>query len=39
MVRENGQIHYNISAGFYRAEILSYSRQRKHSREKNIGLI
>lgn len=39
MVRENEQIHDNISVRFYRAETLSYSRQRKHSREKNIVLI
>lgn len=31
---ENEQVHNNISIRFYRAETLSYSRQRKHSREK-----
>lgn len=39
MIRENEQIHDNISVRFYRAETLSESRQRKHSRERNIVLI
>lgn len=39
MVRENEQIQGNISVRVYRAETLSYSRQRKHSREENIVLI
>lgn len=33
MVRENEQIHDNISIRFHRPET-SESRQRKHSREK-----
>lgn len=34
MVRENEQIHNNISVRFHRAEMLSESGQRKLSREK-----
>lgn len=37
MVKENE--HNTISDRFYRAETLSYTRQRKHSREKNTVLI
>lgn len=38
MVRENEQIHNNISVSFHRAETLSESRQRK-LKGKNIVLI
>lgn len=37
--KENDQVHNNFSVRFYRAETLSCSRQRKHSREKSNVLI